>query len=372
MKTLIQIVMLIELTAMFTTLMAQQEKIAVLNIDVQGLDYDKTAMGNLVRLELEKKGIYSVMDKYDINYIMKENEFDASECYGKICMVEAGKILQADKMLTGSVEKIDDKIIMIYRLIDVNKNIIEKADIMEYIDAPEIQRMISVSLNNLLNIPNDKLLVDQLTNVNDPVNSPKSQLKLNGPRMGLSFVGGDLGKILRAPFNEGGFDFSWPVSTVIGYQQEISYLSSGNFQALIEFMPMISGMDQGRFVPSLAFLNGIRSNQSGIEIGFGPIFEITRISKGYYDNNNDWHLETDWEDDENNRDDQGRFIPNPYDITKRLDSRADVPSLNTAWVWAVGKTFKSGYLNIPVNIYFSLKKDGWLVGTSFGFNVSKW
>src|SRR3972149_22785 len=161
MKTMITISLI--LSIIFPGLKAQQEKIAVLNIDVQGMDYDKTSMGNLVRLELEKKGAYRVMDKYDINYIMEQNGFDASDCYGKICLVEAGKILQADKMLTGSMEKIDNKIIMIFRLIDVKNNAIVKADIMEYIDAPERQRMISVSLNNILNLPNEKLILDQIT-----------------------------------------------------------------------------------------------------------------------------------------------------------------------------------------------------------------
>lgn len=358
MKKLLQIAFILTVTV--TVLKAQQEKVAVLNIDVQGMDYDKAAMGNLVRLELEKKGVYRVMDKYDTQFILKQNGFDGSECYGKICLVEAGKILEADKLISGSVEKIDDKIIIILRLINVKLNMIEKADIMEYIDAPEIQRMLSISLNNILGIPNDQVIVDQITNLNDPINTPKSQLCLNGPRMGLSYIGGLNGEIVQNSIDNGGFN-ALPISTLIGYQQEVSYLSSGNFQALVEFIPMIGGLEQSRFVPSLVFLNGIRSNKSGIEVAFGPVFEISKIARGFYIKD-EWYLE----------DDAPLFEEtNDIIIEKRLDSRAEIPTLTTSWVWAFGKTFKSGYINIPVNLYFSLKKNGWVVGTSFGFNISK-
>ena len=49
------------------------------------------------------------MDRYDIQYILDQSGFNGTDCYGKICLVEAGKILEADKMVAGSVKKIDDK-----------------------------------------------------------------------------------------------------------------------------------------------------------------------------------------------------------------------------------------------------------------------
>jgi len=39
--------------------------------------------------------------------------------------------------------------------------------------------------------------------------------------------------------NSGGFDM-FPISSMIGYQFEKQYLSSGDFQALIEFIPAIN------------------------------------------------------------------------------------------------------------------------------------
>ena len=46
-------------------------------------------------------------------------------------------------------------------------------------------------------------------------------------------------------------------------------------------------------------------------------------------------------------------------------------SFQAGWVWAIGKTFHSGYLNIPVNAFLSQSKDGYYIGLSMGFNIAK-
>ena len=51
----------------------------------------------------------------------------------------------------------------------------------------------------------------------------------------------------------------------------------------------------------------------------------------------------------------------------RMDSRGEVV-VQPSFIFAAGKTFKSGKLNIPVNGYFIPSKDGFRVGLSFGFN----
>lgn len=363
MKTIYSYLILLLLVIATVEVKAQKEQIAILNIDVKSISMDAVSMGNLVRLEVEKTGIYSVLDKYDLSYITQEKGFDISNCYGRICLVEAGEILGADKMLTGSVEKFDDKIIVILRLIDVNTGKIEKTDIMEYLDLPELQKMIQVSVNNLLDIENDPITVNMLSSYEDPINTPKTQLRLNGPRMGVSYVGGDNGEILKAPENKGGFN-GMPVTTLIGYQLEVGYLSAGNFQALFEFIGFVGGLEQSRVVPSLTIMNGFRSNKNGFEFAFGPLVEMTSRADGFYDGDNKWTLVDDAIQT------YGSYEDIPFDIETRLDSRGE-PQLSTSWVWAFGKTFKSGYLNIPVNIYFSHKIGGWVAGASFGFNVSK-
>ncbi len=85
-----------------------------------------------------------------------------------------------------------------------------------------------------------------------------------------------------------------PVTSHMGYQHEVSYLSSGRFQALVEFLFLASGLEQNRFVPQLLFMNGFRDNRTGFELGFGPLIEIIHVADGYYDDNNKWHLPDEW------------------------------------------------------------------------------
>jgi len=193
----------------------------------------------------------------------------------------------------------------------------------------------------------------------DAINTPMAdRLKLNGPRMGFTMFTGTTADLLRKPEHEGGFDAS-PVMFQFGYQIETQYLNSGNFQALFEFIPTITGLDQGLFIPSLTILNGIRSNKSGWEFAFGPTVSLTKQADGYYQND-EWVRITPEMD--------RSTINEP--ITTRLDSRGDF-AISPGFVFAVGKTFRSGKLNIPVNAFVIPGRDGVRFGVSFGYNSRK-
>ncbi|MBR9919518.1 MAG: hypothetical protein GYB31_01685 [Bacteroidetes bacterium] len=353
-----------------TQALANNERptVAVLNIDTRGLNMDPVQMGNLVRLELNKLGLFDVMDKYDAAYLIDKLELEIENCYGKICMVEVGKQLGMDKMLTGNVELLGDVILVDLRLVDVATGSVESSQVLEFLELnQQVQMMISLTLHKLFGLEVDEDVLNKLTQKFDfenTLNFPETdRLKLDGPRSGLTFYSGETAKIYRQSKEEGGFDGP-PVLFQFGYQFEIKYLNEGRFQALFEFLPIITGLDQGRFIPSISLLNGLRDNKGGWEFAFGPIFYMTREARGYYDAENVWHLEYEWweafPDGE----------PNPYTIESRLDSRGDA-AFGTGFVIGVGKTFKSGRLNIPVNAFFIPDNEGHRFGISVGFNADK-
>lgn len=346
------------------------QRIAVLNIDTKEINFKPEEMGNLIRLKLEQTRLYEVVDKYDMNDILNREGLDYRTCYGKTCLVNAGKILKADKILTGSVELYGDKIIFSLRMIDVKTEITEKYDIMEYLNIQEeIQIMAEISVNNILGLENNQNYVDVLLDVDEPITTKYSTVTLNGPRMGVALITGDLAKGMQAPREEGGYD-GYPILSQFGYQYEIQYLSAGEFNALIEFLGIVSGLEQQLFIPSIVFMNGFRFGERGWEVAFGPSISIRKETKGFYDAENilqlgegKWYREQEWD----------KYFPdadNPYPIVERLDSRGD-PWIKSRWIWAVGRTFHSGYLNIPVNVYVSPQKKGWYVGCSVGFNLAR-
>jgi len=309
---------------------AQQDDkqlIAVMNIDAKGIAYDASTLAYIVRLEVEKTGKYNIIDKYEMADVFTEKKHNAETCFSRACLVQAGSLIHADKVLSGDIANFGGKIIIMLRMIDVKSETIERSEAIEYLNVDnELQKMIEISVKRLFGIEPDNLMVNQLINYDMPVNSPKTKLRLNGPRMGATYSLGETGDRLAATQDEGGFDM-YRVTSQFGYQQEVQYLSSGDFQALIEFVGLVGGLENGRFVPSITMLNGFRFGKSGWEIGFGPSFRFIKKANGFFDTEGimgepgKWYLERDWTDYTNA---QGDSLDNPYSIISRLDSRGNV------------------------------------------------
>ncbi len=344
-----------------------KKTIAVLGIDSKGVIQDAESVGYMLRLELEKTNVYNVMDKYDVADLIKKNNIDVKTCFGKNCVVNAGKILNVDKMVTGSIERFGEKIVISLKVIDIETASVEKQNTTEYLNLqPELQRMVAVSVAKLLNLPTDPDIVNLLIYFDAPIASKQSQNKLSGPRMGASMTFGDAAKVMAENERNGGYNM-YPTNFQIGWQFEKQYLSAGDFQALVEFIPSIGGLESGKIIPSVTLLNGFRMGKAGWEFAFGPNFRVVNKADGFFDQNNTlgggknkWYLENDW---------KGSGA-NPNDIVSRLDSRGE-PTLSTSLFIGVGRTFKSGYLNIPVNFYVMPRKEGTIAGFSFGFNIYK-
>ena len=345
----------------------EKSTLTILSIDINGLKSEPQQMGNLVRTELEKLDTFEVMDRYDVAYMVDKNKLTINNCYGKLCLTEIGETIHADKMLSGSIELYPKSIIYTLRLIDVKTKSIEKTTVMEFLNLPEeLQAFTNVIVRTMYNKSVDQNLLAKLTQRNgfdNALNNPKKdRLRLDGPRLGFVTFTGNIANILQADKSVGGFE-AFPMMFQFGYQFEKQYLNEGKIQALFEFVPMITGVDQGYFIPGFSLLHGLRSNINGWEFALGPTINLSPKARGYYDTTNTWHREQDWT---NNPENEG--VKNPFTIKERLDSRGDY-AIQTGFVLAFGRTFKSGKLNLPVNIYVIPSKDGFRVGASLGFNA---
>ena len=336
-------------------------RMAIISIDTKDMSIDPISMGNLVRTEVEKIDTFNVTDRYDVQQFMESNKVSMANCFGKSCLVEVGTLLKVDKVLTGSIEMVGKNINVTYRIIDVNRNEVERTYVHEFLAIPEeIKNIVKVSIGQMFNKPYDKNLMEKLSKKNafdNSHNNPQSErLALDGPRMGFTSFTGRNFDIIQGKKSQGGFDL-FPVMFQFGYQFEKQYLNEGRVQALFEAIPLITGLDQGYFIPSVTFLHGIRSNVSGWEFAFGPSINLSHMASGYYDPSGAWQLDNTW-------DGKGE----KPEMTKRMDSRGSI-TLQSYFVLAVGKTFKSGRLNIPLNFFLIPGKDGFRYGISFGFNA---
>lgn len=340
--------------------------IALVDFDTRGYEFKQGEAVQFVINELIRIGTYEVMDKYEVEYVAKRDTLSSAGCFSKECLSVFGKHLGIEKMFSGSMQLLGDKVNITLRLLNVQSRTFEKTIVKEFLNIPGNElMMIRVSINEMYGLGNDQDVINKLTvkaEYDNAVNNPyQLKLRADGPRMGIVGFSGVSASVLQGPTNKGGYN-SYPFMFQFGYQIEKQYLNEGNFQALVEIIPMISGMDQGRIIPSFSFLNGLRNNRTGWEFAFGPTFNITRLANGFYfdkenDGTKEWYLQSD----------QHLFQDQQLIIEKRPDSRGTY-SATAGFLFAFGKTFKSGRMNIPLNMFIVPGRNGCRFGLSFGWN----
>ena len=141
-------------------------------------------------------------------------------------------------------------------------------------------------------------------------------LKNSGPRFGITVVGpGLLSDILNDNREIGdeteveGYTQKEAIMTQLGWQWETILKEGDEFSGIIEWVGFVGGLERGTIVPSFSGLLGIRRN-TGFEIAMGPTASLTGIGL----------------------------------------------------VVAAGHTFKSGDLNVPVNIAFVPSRENHFLG----------
>ena len=320
------------------------------------------SFSDLLRSELEKTARYQVLDRYDMDFMLTQQKVEYFNCLSRFCLEEVSSKINVDKLVVGSIKLINKRITVSIRVFDTKTKQFELSRTSDFLDIPEeMGAMVHITVNDMFGIPNDQAIVTKLTLKNDfesSINTPNQVcLRSDGPRMGFItyFLEPKTAATLQRSKSQGGYE-AFPLLFQFGYQFEKQYLNEGNFQALVEFLPMITGLDQGLFIPSVTLMNGIRNNNSGWEFAFGPMVSISRKARGYVDNNNNWVLLN------------SKPEPEGAIVETRTDSRGN-PTFTTGFVVAAGKTFKSGKLNIPVNGYLVPSANGVLLGVSFGFNA---
>lgn len=189
---------------------------------------------------------------------------------------------------------------------------------------------------------------------------PATTLRLSGPRMGLVFFTGHIATRIQDPTSRGGLNAK-PLMSQFGYQFEKAYISNEKVQVLFECVPNITGLDQGKFIPTVSLLNGVRLNKTGWEFIIGPIIYFTKRAEGFFDPvTGDWTRLATWKA-------QNPDLPEPENVTKNLDTRGDF-GFTTSFLVSVGKNFKVGNINFPINLFAIPHAEGFRYGLSVGFN----
>ena len=102
-----------------------KKSIAVLNLEGYGIsESDALALTNRLTTELFKTNYFNVVEREKTDEILDEQGFQLSGCTSSECLVEAGKLLNVQLMLGGSVSKVGDYYSIELRIIDVESGAI--------------------------------------------------------------------------------------------------------------------------------------------------------------------------------------------------------------------------------------------------------
>jgi hypothetical protein len=149
-----------------------------------------------------------------------------------------------------------------------------------------------------------------------PYYEGQDHLKLAGPRLGFTILSQRYVDNIKGEFDR---DIN-PFITQFGWQFETRIFTLDNgVSGLFEFVPLVGGLEQGKFLPSLSALMGIRGAK-GFEFGVGP-----NLSLG-----------------------------------------------GAGLVLAAGTNFQSQGINFPVNFAVAPSRDGARFSLLFGFNSRKY
>jgi hypothetical protein len=365
--------------------------IAVTNPNVNLINSKPEVIAKMLRLELNKLNKFYVMDEFDMSDVVNSNEKFKTNCFGMSCLAELGKALKVNYIVGGSYDLLGQKIAISLKIIDVQSGQVYKSGIREFDNQQaELQRMSEIMLREMFGLPVEKELIDKLTYKNAPITSSNiGTISNNGPRVGVACMVGSMYEFATRKSTYGGMDI-FPLVSMIGYQEEIQYVGTDKFSALLEGIINISGLEQGKFIPSISILNGFRFGKRGWEFAFGPAFGIKRSSFGFVDTENKFSTdqrffsESSWNayayDNYGNDpafNQNGYFqTPDPsyfhpdYNLNRKYGDMDGDVGINTMFVVAFGRTFRAGSLNLPVNLFYSSQRYGGMLGINVGFNVT--
>jgi hypothetical protein len=146
---------------------------------------------------------------------------------------------------------------------------------------------------------------------------------LSGPRFGMTYIPGNtelFERMQREDMDRIISQFGWHFE-----RRVIPH--GGGPQFVVEFVPMLAGVEYGKFVPNMTLAMGVRM-PSGIEFGLGPNFFAT----------------------------------------KDLDGKAQI---NTSLVTALGKSFSYGGVSIPINIALATAPEGNRLSLIVGYAIGR-
>lgn len=368
MKT-IRLIRLISLTVFLSNQLAAQQtttnlpSMAIGGIEVRGISSDEEILRTIIYKSLVNSKKYVVNDRYDVAEKIGVDKLKA--CLGKECLIRIGKDLNADFAMSASYDGLGDRILISMKIVDIKSGEIVQNEIEQFENQPrELNRMTDIMIYRMLKIEVDPVITKPLIFKDNPAASAGlGKMNNSGPRIGGALLSGQNADFFTRSDRDGGINAKSPLIFNIGYQLEKQYVGSESFSALVEFIGNVAGLEHGTPIPSLAILHGVRFGKGAWEIAMGPSLTAKTLLTGSTDFDGTFRTYGELSD-------LGVANVDQLNYYTRPDTRG-ATYFSTNFVIGIGKTFRPGALNVPVNAYASFNKYGNSLGLSVGINITR-
>lgn len=143
------------------------EKIRIAILDFSAENVQKTysrAVRNVFEVSLYKAGGFEILERNQIQTILQEQGLQMSGCIDTSCAVKIGKILSADMVVIGSLNRIGEYTVTI-KFINVSRGRIELADYETAATDSEIQRAVNIIAERMAEGITGKKVVVQISEI---------------------------------------------------------------------------------------------------------------------------------------------------------------------------------------------------------------
>lgn len=104
-------------------------RVVVVDLKAQGVPKTKAMIiSNMLRNDLVNDGRFIVIERNQMESILKEQGFQQTGCTDQACVVEMGRLLSANKMIVGEVLGADNTLYITVRVVDVEKGVVDFAE----------------------------------------------------------------------------------------------------------------------------------------------------------------------------------------------------------------------------------------------------
>ncbi len=116
----------------FNLFASEKISMAVYDFDARSVSAELgESVTDFVQTSLYESGKFNMMDRKNVQKILKEQMFQKTGCSSTDCAVEAGRILNVSSMVLGSVSKLGQRYVISLQLVDVEQGKIAISDKVE-------------------------------------------------------------------------------------------------------------------------------------------------------------------------------------------------------------------------------------------------